>query len=448
MQGPVVQPFAYDEAHPYATGQHRGIDIGADACGRDGGRAGGRHGQLRGHRADERQVGHDRDGGRLLGHAHAPRLDRSSRTAQRSPSATRSARSVRAARPRWPGRTSISGSVARPMRTATSIHSSSCRRSRTAVRPRAIRQHRSQARAAVRRPHLRPARARRLRRRPRANPLAPGRGAGACRPGGVDRLETASRGSNHAHERSQEPRPSRSRQRPGEEAMSARASGAQASSRGRPADELSADGRSSSRRLPSSRSVSTPATRSGRPCRPRSLAERGQPPCLRCCPQRRRSPFALAAALLAARGRRRRHDTRPVAAVRFFTCRRPELTRRPASRAPEESRTGARRAAAGSYDAASSLGSVRETPQKILVAVAWPYASGPRHLGHVAGPGVPSDVFARYHRLKGNDVLMVSGTDEHGTPVMVVGRPRRRDPARARRPQQRARSSTTTSVSA
>jgi methionyl-tRNA synthetase len=62
---------------------------------------------------------------------------------------------------------------------------------------------------------------------------------------------------------------------------------------------------------------------------------------------------------------------------------------------------------------------VAETPQKILVAVAWPYASGPRHLGHVAGPGVPSDVFARYHRLKGNDVLMISGTDEHGTPVMV-----------------------------
>jgi methionyl-tRNA synthetase len=62
---------------------------------------------------------------------------------------------------------------------------------------------------------------------------------------------------------------------------------------------------------------------------------------------------------------------------------------------------------------------VAETPQKILVAVAWPYASGPRHLGHVAGPGVPSDIFARYHRLKGNDVLMVSGTDEHGTPVMV-----------------------------
>jgi methionyl-tRNA synthetase len=58
--------------------------------------------------------------------------------------------------------------------------------------------------------------------------------------------------------------------------------------------------------------------------------------------------------------------------------------------------------------------------RKILVAVAWPYASGPRHIGHVAGFGVPSDTFARYHRLRGNSVLMVSGTDEHGTPVMVA----------------------------
>src|SRR4029453_15217756 len=59
-------------------------------------------------------------------------------------------------------------------------------------------------------------------------------------------------------------------------------------------------------------------------------------------------------------------------------------------------------------------------PQKILVAVAWPYANGPRHIGHVAGFGVPSDIFARYHRLRGNDVLMVSGTEEHRTPLMVV----------------------------
>ncbi|GAA1310046.1 methionine--tRNA ligase [Brachybacterium tyrofermentans] len=55
----------------------------------------------------------------------------------------------------------------------------------------------------------------------------------------------------------------------------------------------------------------------------------------------------------------------------------------------------------------------------VLSAVAWPYANGPRHIGHVAGFGVPSDVFSRYMRMAGNDVLMVSGTDEHGTPILV-----------------------------
>jgi methionyl-tRNA synthetase len=60
---------------------------------------------------------------------------------------------------------------------------------------------------------------------------------------------------------------------------------------------------------------------------------------------------------------------------------------------------------------------VPDPRRKILVAVAWPYASGPRHIGHVAGFGVPSDIFARYHRLRGSDVLMVSGTDDHGTPI-------------------------------
>jgi methionyl-tRNA synthetase len=67
-------------------------------------------------------------------------------------------------------------------------------------------------------------------------------------------------------------------------------------------------------------------------------------------------------------------------------------------------------------------------PRKILVAVAWPYAAGPRHIGHVAGFGVPSDIFARYHRLRGDDVLMVSGTDEHGTPVMVTADKEGRSP--------------------
>ena len=58
-------------------------------------------------------------------------------------------------------------------------------------------------------------------------------------------------------------------------------------------------------------------------------------------------------------------------------------------------------------------------PRPILTAVAWPYANGPRHIGHVAGFGVPSDVFSRYQRMAGNQVLMVSGTDEHGTPILV-----------------------------
>ncbi|MFT4037530.1 MAG: methionine--tRNA ligase [Thermomicrobiales bacterium] len=61
-----------------------------------------------------------------------------------------------------------------------------------------------------------------------------------------------------------------------------------------------------------------------------------------------------------------------------------------------------------------------DEPEHILVAVAWPYASGPRHLGHAAGAYVPPDIFARYHRMAGNKVLMVSGSDMHGTPITVA----------------------------
>ena len=56
---------------------------------------------------------------------------------------------------------------------------------------------------------------------------------------------------------------------------------------------------------------------------------------------------------------------------------------------------------------------------KILVCVAWPYASGPRHLGHAVSTFIPADVIARYHRMKGDEVLMVGGSDMHGTPTMV-----------------------------
>jgi methionyl-tRNA synthetase len=58
-------------------------------------------------------------------------------------------------------------------------------------------------------------------------------------------------------------------------------------------------------------------------------------------------------------------------------------------------------------------------PEKILVCVAWPYSNGDMHIGHIAGAYLPADIFARYHRLVGNDVLMVSGSDTHGTPITV-----------------------------
>ncbi len=57
--------------------------------------------------------------------------------------------------------------------------------------------------------------------------------------------------------------------------------------------------------------------------------------------------------------------------------------------------------------------------ETILVAVAWPYANAEIHVGNIAGSYLPADIFARYHRLKGNRVLMVSGSDAHGTPITV-----------------------------
>jgi methionyl-tRNA synthetase len=57
--------------------------------------------------------------------------------------------------------------------------------------------------------------------------------------------------------------------------------------------------------------------------------------------------------------------------------------------------------------------------KKILIGVAWPYVNGDLHLGHLAGYLLPADIFARFQRLQGNDVLMVSGSDCHGTPITV-----------------------------
>lgn len=67
----------------------------------------------------------------------------------------------------------------------------------------------------------------------------------------------------------------------------------------------------------------------------------------------------------------------------------------------------------------SRLWHMTDAAKPVLVAVAWPYANGPLHLGHIAGAYLPADIFARYHRMIGNDVLMVSGSDAHGTPITV-----------------------------
>ncbi|MFQ5875903.1 MAG: class I tRNA ligase family protein, partial [Dehalococcoidia bacterium] len=56
---------------------------------------------------------------------------------------------------------------------------------------------------------------------------------------------------------------------------------------------------------------------------------------------------------------------------------------------------------------------------KIFIGVAWPYANGSLHLGQIAGAYLAPDIFARFHRARGNQVLMVSGSDQHGTPVTV-----------------------------
>jgi methionyl-tRNA synthetase len=67
----------------------------------------------------------------------------------------------------------------------------------------------------------------------------------------------------------------------------------------------------------------------------------------------------------------------------------------------------------------ATLVAMSATTRHILAAPAWPYANGPRHIGHVSGFGLPCDMFGRYQRMLGNRVLMVSGTDEHGTPIQV-----------------------------
>jgi methionyl-tRNA synthetase len=65
---------------------------------------------------------------------------------------------------------------------------------------------------------------------------------------------------------------------------------------------------------------------------------------------------------------------------------------------------------------------------KIFIGVAWPYANSHIHLGHAAGAYLPADIFARFNRIKGNQVLMVSGSDEHGTPITIKAEQEKKTP--------------------
>ena len=60
--------------------------------------------------------------------------------------------------------------------------------------------------------------------------------------------------------------------------------------------------------------------------------------------------------------------------------------------------------------------------KRTLITTALPYANGPVHIGHLAGVYVPADIYARYLRLKGEDVVMIGGSDEHGVPITLKAR--------------------------
>ena len=66
--------------------------------------------------------------------------------------------------------------------------------------------------------------------------------------------------------------------------------------------------------------------------------------------------------------------------------------------------------------------------KRILVTSALPYANGPIHLGHLAGAYLPADIFVRYHRLCGHDIIFICGSDEHGVPIMLRARAENKSP--------------------
>ena len=421
--GPVLRPFSLGP-DAYAGGQHRGVDIGAE-LGSPVRRPGGRHGLVRRLDPGRRSGGHDPDRRRLCGDVAAARLDeRLARQRRRRGSGRRRRRRerrrghVRAARPpRRPGRRR-SGGLRRPARPAARGRP---RAGAAAGRPGAAacsRHQRSPATPADRR-RTPSRRSRRSRRRvPRVRAVSPPRSARSTRHPRRNRPSSiaAAASVRAAGCRRGRSEPRRGRRRGTRvdvqpDAAGGRAGGGHAARDPRRRLQPTAPAAASTT-VASPKPVATPTT-AGVPAQRFATS----------VPSRR-----IAAGRLGARTPTRR----AFATARWCGLR--NVLPRPghvgscrwSSRLlfsvllPRPSRSPAGAVRGPESPLVSWAAMTDPQPQKILVAVAWPYANGPRHIGHVAGFGVPSDIFARYHRLRGNDVLMVSGTDEHGTPVMVA----------------------------
>ena len=67
-------------------------------------------------------------------------------------------------------------------------------------------------------------------------------------------------------------------------------------------------------------------------------------------------------------------------------------------------------------------------PKRYTITAALPYTNGPLHIGHLAGAYLPADVYARFMRLRGEDVVFVCGSDEHGVPITIKARNENKTP--------------------
>ena len=397
VDGPVLQPFSFDPAHPYAAGEHRGIDIAAGT----------------GEVVLAPAAGTVTFSGTVPGSGRALTITTADGLAV---TLTHLGSLTVAAGTR--GRRGTTGRRRRPERRP---------RGRRAVPP----PRRSDRRrgAGISRPALVPARARCRSRCAHAR-----RGAGRARSGrsgrrtcGADRaLCSAARGRRAGGSRVR-PEPGGGRPRPEPTVGRGRRRSARCYDRRRAQRPLRASGART--RCAGARDAGRASAATGR----RAVDPRrsGGPRSAGGCADRELRPPTLS--LGRTRASRPRRPSIPawprpirdaMSVLQHAYRHRPLPDRAGTGRSRRASRCWrcSRSVPARSRVRRSSLVSwavMASGGKKILVAPAWPYASGFRHLGHAAAY-VPFDVFARYHRLKGNDVLAVSGTDEHGTPVMVA----------------------------